>query len=95
MIVKFQYEGWKYYEGEEVQVTYGLCMESHIQDDVICLIPNMCPVFPPKDGVKAITKIEIINGSHKKIIFIPYNDIENMVTGYILNNEGKTIDRIN
>ena len=91
MIVKLAYEGWKYFEGEEVQVVCGQSFLSNIQDGVIILIPNLPPQVKKDFG---ITIIYVTNGANKKIIFIPYGDVDNRVTGYLLNNEGKTIDKI-
>ncbi len=92
MIVKLPYDGWRYFEGAEVQIKHGQSFLSNIEDGVICLIPNL-PLKVTKDI--GVTIIKVIDGQTTKTIFIPYNDKVNEIVGYLLNNEGKTIDRIN
>lgn len=89
MIVKLAYEGWHYFEGEQIEVVYGQACDDYIDGAIVLMDINML-------GEKANTGVNVIrvtNGSSVKTILIPY--MNKKYEGYLLNNEGKTIDKIN
>ncbi len=91
MIAKLKYCGWHYFEGEQIEIVYGQACETYL-DGAIVLMDQSKLMGDLNFGVNVI---RVTNGSDTKTILIPYNDSKNKFEGYLLNNEGKTIERIN
>ena len=91
MIVKLQYHGWHYFEGEQIEIVHGQACDTYLNGAIVLMDHDKLM----GDLSFAVNVIKVTNGADTKTILIPYNTGRNNFEGYLLNNEGKTIERIN